>query len=175
MGQGIPAGLCLPKVCQYTFIWFPTCGRSCNRALLPIYVTQPSNDPVGNCRKLAERHLRKSMQSSAVNGIESATPAQTVSLLTFGPSTFDLCDLTDVPLSQVGNQFISQFYTVMHSSPKHLHRFYSDRSTLTHVDVVKEADALVHISKNATGQKVRQRLNMFCYVTAAFRCVQPYF
>ena len=35
---------------------------------------------------------------------------------------------------QVGNQFVNQFYTVMKSSPRYLHRFYTDESTFTHVD-----------------------------------------
>ncbi|KAK9810944.1 hypothetical protein WJX73_010835 [Symbiochloris irregularis] len=34
----------------------------------------------------------------------------------------------------VGNQFVNQFYTVMKSSPRYLHRFYTDESTFTHVD-----------------------------------------
>jgi hypothetical protein len=54
------------------------------------------------------------------------------------------------PCSQVGNQFVSQYYTVQHASPKHLHRFYSDASTLTYGDVRPEG----FVSKNATGQKV---------------------
>lgn len=53
-------------------------------------------------------------------------------------------------LLQVGNQFVSQFYTVQHASPKHLHRFYSDASTLTYGDMRPEG----FFSKSATGQKV---------------------
>lgn len=51
---------------------------------------------------------------------------------------------------QVGNQFVSQYYTVQHASPKHLHRFYSDASTLTFGDVRPDG----FFSKNAIGQKV---------------------
>lgn len=54
------------------------------------------------------------------------------------------------PLPQVGNQFVSQYYTVQHASPKHLHRFYSDASTLTYGDVRPEGC----VTRNATGQKV---------------------
>lgn len=38
------------------------------------------------------------------------------------------------PVSQVGSQFVNQYYTVMKSSPKYLHRFYNDNSTFTFVD-----------------------------------------
>lgn len=31
----------------------------------------------------------------------------------------------------VGNSFVNQYYTVLHSSPYYLHRFYTDESTLT--------------------------------------------
>lgn len=46
---------------------------------------------------------------------------------------------------------MSQYYTVQHASPKHLHRFYSDASTLTYGDVRPEGC----VTRNATGQKVR--------------------
>lgn len=52
-------------------------------------------------------------------------------------------------MPQVGNQFVSQYYTVQHASPKHLHRFYSDASTLTYGDVRPEGC----VTRNATGQK----------------------
>lgn len=55
------------------------------------------------------------------------------------------------PHPQVGNQFVSQYYTVQHASPKHLHRFYSDASTLTYGDVRPEGC----VTRTATGQKVR--------------------
>lgn len=45
---------------------------------------------------------------------------------------------------------MSQYYTVQHASPKHLHRFYSDSSTLTYGDMRPEG----FYSKQATGQKV---------------------
>ena len=51
----------------------------------------------------------------------------------------------------MGNQFVSQYYTVQHSSPKHLHRFYSDASTVTYGDIRPDG----FFSRNATGQKVR--------------------
>lgn len=35
---------------------------------------------------------------------------------------------------QVGSQFVQQYYTVLHSSPRYLHRFYTDLSTMTHSD-----------------------------------------
>jgi hypothetical protein len=54
---------------------------------------------------------------------------------------------------QVGNQFVSQYYTVLHSSPKHLHRFYADHSTLTYADVIPESGAIAQSLKTATGQK----------------------
>lgn len=37
-------------------------------------------------------------------------------------------------LLQVGNQFVDQYYNVMKSSPRYLHRFYTDESTFTYVD-----------------------------------------
>jgi hypothetical protein len=37
-------------------------------------------------------------------------------------------------LLQVGSQFVQQYYTVLHSSPRYLHRFYTDLSTMTHAD-----------------------------------------
>ncbi len=55
------------------------------------------------------------------------------------------------PQPQVGNQFVSQYYTVQHASPKHLHRFYSDASTLTYGDVRPEGC----VTRTATGQKVQ--------------------
>ena len=42
--------------------------------------------------------------------------------------------LTRAPGAQVGSQFVQQFYTVLHSSPKYLHRFYTNASTMTHAD-----------------------------------------
>jgi hypothetical protein len=35
---------------------------------------------------------------------------------------------------QVGSQFVQQYYTVLHSSPRYLHRFYTDLSSMTHCD-----------------------------------------
>ncbi|KAH7619628.1 hypothetical protein Ndes2526B_g06609 [Nannochloris sp. 'desiccata'] len=58
------------------------------------------------------------------------------------------------PAQTVGNQFVSQYYTVLHSSPKHLHRFYSDRSTMTYADVIPEGDSITQNLKTATGQKM---------------------
>lgn len=55
-----------------------------------------------------------------------------------------------VSAAQVGNQFVSQYYTVQHASPKHLHRFYSEASTLTYGEVRPEG----FLAKQATGQKV---------------------
>lgn len=55
---------------------------------------------------------------------------------------------------QVGNKFVTQYYTVLHSSPKHLHRFYSDSSTLTYADVIPDGDSIIQNVKTATGQKV---------------------
>ncbi len=43
-------------------------------------------------------------------------------------------ELRRVARAQVGSQFVQQFYTVLHSSPKYLHRFYTEESTLTHAD-----------------------------------------
>lgn len=52
----------------------------------------------------------------------------------------------------MSNQFVSQFYTVLHTSPRHLHRFYSEASTLTLADARPDGQ---HIVKTVTGQKVR--------------------
>lgn len=49
---------------------------------------------------------------------------------------------------------MSQYYTVLHSSPKHLHRFYADNSTLTHADVKFEEGQITQSLKTATGQKM---------------------
>ncbi|EFN50901.1 hypothetical protein CHLNCDRAFT_141731 [Chlorella variabilis] len=62
----------------------------------------------------------------------------------------------DTPAQAVGNQFVSQYYTVQHASPKHLHRFYSDASTLTFGDVRPDG----FFSKNAIGQKTIHDLVM---------------
>ena len=35
---------------------------------------------------------------------------------------------------QVGSQFVHQYYTVLHSTPRYLHRFYTDISTMSHND-----------------------------------------
>lgn len=75
--------------------------------------------------------LNRMIEDKERNGFESRTPAQTV-----------------------GNQFVSQYYTVLHSSPKHLHRFYADNSTMTHVDVVVEDGTVTQSLKTATGQKM---------------------
>ena len=37
-------------------------------------------------------------------------------------------------LLQVGSQFVQQYYTVLHTSPRYLHRFYTDASAMTHSD-----------------------------------------
>lgn len=47
---------------------------------------------------------------------------------------------------------MSQFYTVLHTSPRNLHRFYSEASTLTLADTRPNGQ---HIVKSVTGQKVR--------------------
>ena len=75
------------------------------------------------------------------------------------PSRRPVGDRPPAPLRctapQVGNQFVSQYYTVLHTSPKHLHRFYADHSTLIHADVIPEGGAVSQNLKTATGQKVR--------------------
>ncbi|PSC67396.1 G3BP isoform X1 [Micractinium conductrix] len=62
----------------------------------------------------------------------------------------------DTPAQAVGNQFVSQYYTVQHASPKHLHRFYSETSTLTWGDMRPEG----FYSRSATGQKTIHELVM---------------
>ena len=52
----------------------------------------------------------------------------------------------------MGNQFVQQYFTVLHANPKHLHRFYSDGSTLTHADFTPAGGLQV---RHASGQKVR--------------------
>lgn len=59
-------------------------------------------------------------------------------------------------LLQVGNQFVSQFYTVLHSSPRYLHRFYTDESTVTHADC--GIDGEPPTCQTVTTQKVGCRL-----------------
>ena len=48
---------------------------------------------------------------------------------------------------------MNQFYTVMKSSPRYLHRFYTDESTFTHVDPDVVPDGMAFTVHN---QKVRQ-------------------
>ena len=36
--------------------------------------------------------------------------------------------------AQVGSQFVQQYYTVLHSTPRYLHRFYTDVSMMSHND-----------------------------------------
>ena len=38
-------------------------------------------------------------------------------------------------LPQVGSQFVQQYYTVLSNTPRYLHRFYTDISTMSHNDV----------------------------------------
>lgn len=61
---------------------------------------------------------------------------------------------TSTPAQTVGNQFVSQYYTVLHSSPKHLYRFYSENSSMTHVDIVLEGGSVMQKMKHASGQKM---------------------
>jgi hypothetical protein len=58
------------------------------------------------------------------------------------------------PAQTVGNQFVSQYYTVLHSSPKHLHRFYASNSTLTYVDMMVENGCVTQKLKHANGQRM---------------------
>lgn len=51
----------------------------------------------------------------------------------------------------VGNQFVSQYYTVLHASPRNLYRFYSDASTLTFADIRPDGH---HSTKTVTTQKL---------------------
>lgn len=51
--------------------------------------------------------------------------------------------------AQVGKAFIQQYYTVLHSRPKYLHRFYTNNSSLT----IGEQDGPP--STTVTGQSVR--------------------
>ncbi len=51
--------------------------------------------------------------------------------------------------TQVGKAFIQQYYTVLHSRPKYLHRFYTNNSSLT----IGEQDGPP--STTVTGQAVR--------------------
>ncbi|KFM27709.1 Putative G3BP-like protein [Auxenochlorella protothecoides] len=51
-------------------------------------------------------------------------------------------------LPQVTSQFVQQFYTVLHQSPKQLHRFYADSSIFSVANVA--GDGLVH---TAVGQR----------------------
>lgn len=55
-------------------------------------------------------------------------------------------------LPQVTSQFVQQFYTVLHQSPKQLHRFYADSSIFSVANVA--GDGLVH---TAVGQRVGGR------------------
>ena len=55
---------------------------------------------------------------------------------------------------QVGSQFVNQYYTVMKSSPKYLHRFYNDNSTFTFVDPGHSGSPSPY-SFTARSQKVR--------------------
>jgi hypothetical protein len=56
---------------------------------------------------------------------------------------------------QVGNQFVSQYYNVLHASPKNLYRFYSDTSTITYADVRPEGQGVAQNIKTVAGQQVR--------------------
>jgi hypothetical protein len=114
--------------------------------------------------------------------MEQATPAQTVRCIGFLSCAHEAkialllpsrrVSNPSLPFTslQVGNQFVSQYYTVLHSSPKHLHRFYSDRSTLTYADVIPEGDSITQNLKTATGQKVRM-LCCTCIETGGPACI----
>eukprot|EP00887_Chlorella_sp_A99_P006761 scaffold3.g6761.t1 len=58
-------------------------------------------------------------------------------------------DVQQTTAHTVGSQFVQQYFTVLHANPKHLHRFYSDNSCLTHADV---GPAGVQV-RHASGQK----------------------
>lgn len=50
------------------------------------------------------------------------------------PSAPAVCSADRQVSVQVGDQFVNQYYTVMKSTPKYLHRFYTDASTFTFHD-----------------------------------------
>ena len=50
---------------------------------------------------------------------------------------------------------MSQYYTVLHASPRNLYRFYSDASTLTFADIRPDGH---HSTKTVTTQKVLRPL-----------------
>ncbi len=60
----------------------------------------------------------------------------------------------------MGSQFVQQYYTVLHTSPKYLHRFYTDASAMTHTDGSETFTAsnqkvgLPHLSKSRSGVDV---------------------
>lgn len=51
---------------------------------------------------------------------------------------------------QVGNQFVTQYYTVLHKQPHFLHRFYTDDSTMTYSEA-GSTEALVFNSQKVGG------------------------
>lgn len=53
---------------------------------------------------------------------------------------------------QVANDFVSQFYEILHSRPNNLHRFYSKDSVLTHIDVTHTNEGLTPTCKVAIGE-----------------------
>lgn len=52
--------------------------------------------------------------------------------------------------AQVGNQFVTQYYTVLHKQPHFLHRFYTDDSTMTYSEP-GSTEALVFNSQKVGG------------------------
>lgn len=58
------------------------------------------------------------------------------------------------PAQTIGLQFVEQYYSILHSKPRVLHRFYTDASTLTHGDFVKPFEA---VTDTVTSQEGIQR------------------
>jgi Nuclear transport factor 2 (NTF2) domain len=54
---------------------------------------------------------------------------------------------------QVGNQFVTQYYTVLHKQPHFLHRFYTDDSTMTYSEP-GSTEALVFNSQKVGSSSV---------------------
>jgi len=80
-------------------------------------------------RSPAESSGLLGLKGPAALGMAGATDAMQVPQMY--PGSHQMQPEPPTPAHVVGNSFVNQYYTVLHSSPKFLHRFYTDASSLT--------------------------------------------
>lgn len=61
----------------------------------------------------------------------------------------------------MGNQFVTQYYTVLHKQPHFLHRFYTDHSTMTYSEP-GSTEALVFNTQKVSEHLTPRRMHAAC-------------